>query len=122
MRTKDVKAKLAQLDMQVREPGWTTAFAGIWDLQGCCSRHRRVPASHTGDWTWPKALSLDPYQEKTARKEKQQLLDVQRQVALEREVCLPLVLLPLLPPHSLPLLSSLYPISVQGRAVLNYID
>lgn len=42
--------------------------------------------------SWPDGQTFCALQEEAARKEKQQLLDVQRQVALESEVCLPLLL------------------------------
>lgn len=82
-RTKDVKARLAQLDVQVRERGRRTGSRGPWTLESAS------PGEDPGPGDGQIAGPLLRPQEEAARKEKQQLLDVQRQFALEREVWRP---------------------------------
>ena len=84
-RTKDVKARLAQLDVQVRERGRRTGSRGPWTLESAS------PGEDLGSGDGQIAGPFLRPQEEAARKEKQQLLDVQRQFALESEVCRPLL-------------------------------
>lgn len=96
-RTKDVKARRAQLDVQVREgDGQIHLALG----RGC--EHRAGSTSVLGSAVSPGLISL---QEENIRREKQLLLDAQRQAALEKEVCLPPCLSCLPPPICSPVLS-----------------
>lgn len=90
-RTKDVKARLAQLDAQVRE-----AEAGSTLPWGGGLSTRAGSTSVLGSAVSPGLVSL---QEENMRKEKQLLLDAQRQAALEKEVCLPTFSLLFVPRH-----------------------